>query len=556
MNNSFYRAFEERYRGSRELILQRLRVYATLTEPLTELYQPASALDLGCGRGEWLELLGEAGFDASGVDLDDSMLIACHERGLRATRADALATLHALPDDSLTLVSAFHLVEHIPFDDVRALIAESLRVLKPGGILIMETPNPENLVVGTSDFYNDPSHLRPIPPKLLLFATEHAGFARQLVMRLQEAPALPGAAAVSLYNVLAGASPDFSVVAQKGAPGMDLSAFDPGFAGTYGIDVHNLAQRYDIGQDERIVETRAQLAQLSDRSEHETARVGHEASQALLGMRQLQMEHQQLSEQVQRMDQASDELAQRMVAVQSDRQAGMAALLEEQQKQLAAVAAENDAVFLRRLEAHLAVERQDRDRALADASAIAEEQARVLARQLMTLQDQNAHSEALIRLVVARLATVDEHTTGLHARVEQAEALAAHMSERMLDLLASRSWRLTSPLRVIGGALRRRGDRRAGPHGLAPQLVGGVLRRLRFRHAGSIVQRFPWLHRQLYRVMFQADDLARLAAAQPEPEQEVQPDMPPAEVLPTGVDLSPRALAIYRRLKRLPRNGN
>src|SRR5437763_8718032 len=83
---SFYRAFEDRYRGAREIIKDRLRAYARFTDPLLGLPRPAglapAALDLGCGRGEWLELLGEAGFAARGVDLDDGMLAACRERGL------------------------------------------------------------------------------------------------------------------------------------------------------------------------------------------------------------------------------------------------------------------------------------------------------------------------------------------------------------------------------------------------------------------------------------------------------------------------------------------
>jgi O-antigen chain-terminating methyltransferase len=245
MSDPFYKAFEDRYRGSREIITERLRAYLPFIEPLAALRQPARALDIGCGRGEWLELASAAGFEASGVDIDDGMLAACRERGLAVQTADGLQTLRALPDASLAMVSAFHVVEHIPFEDVRALVAEALRVLQPGGLLILETPNPENLVVGASSFYRDPSHLRPLPPELLSFAAEYAGFARQLVVRLQEPAELHAGAALRLQHVLEGVSPDYAVVAQKAAEPALLARFDAAFGAQYGVSLGLVTHRYD-----------------------------------------------------------------------------------------------------------------------------------------------------------------------------------------------------------------------------------------------------------------------------------------------------------------------
>ena len=85
----------------------------------------------------------------------------------------------------------------------------------PGGLLIMETPNPENIVVATRNFYLDPTHQRPIPPMLLAFVAEYAGFARVKTLRLQESKELVNKGDVSLQDVFAGASPDYAVVAQK-----------------------------------------------------------------------------------------------------------------------------------------------------------------------------------------------------------------------------------------------------------------------------------------------------------------------------------------------------
>jgi O-antigen chain-terminating methyltransferase len=265
MSGDFYRAFEDRYRGSRAMIGERLQVYLPFVAPLADAgaeTRPA-ALDLGCGRGEWLELLGKHGFAARGVDLDDGMLAACRERGLEVETADAIGSLRALPDNSMAVVSAFHLVEHLPFDAVQALVEQSLRVLQPGGLLIMETPNPENPMVGACRFYLDPSHERPIPPNLLSFMTEHAGFARQKVLPLQEDPQLH-TAPVHLINVLDGASPDYGVVAQKAAGAGVLEQFDLPFGRAFGIGITELAQRFEEGQQ-------AALSALAERQQRQAA---------------------------------------------------------------------------------------------------------------------------------------------------------------------------------------------------------------------------------------------------------------------------------------------
>ncbi|WP_136417626.1 class I SAM-dependent methyltransferase [Herbaspirillum sp. ST 5-3] len=256
MNDLFYKAYEDRHRGSRELILSRLRAYIPFLKPLAALYQPADAIDLGCGRGEWLELLGKAGFEATGADLDEGMLAECRARGLNAQRADALDVLRAMPDNSKALVSAFHVVEHMPFNEVRLLVQEGLRVLKPGGLLILETPNSENLMVGAYEFYKDPSHTRPVPWELLQFVVEHAGFQRNVIMRLQERPELRSGLNIRLINVLKDVSPDYAVVAQKNAGSETLSVFDHAFSFNYGLSLESLAQRYDSQINNRIAEAK------------------------------------------------------------------------------------------------------------------------------------------------------------------------------------------------------------------------------------------------------------------------------------------------------------
>lgn len=214
-STGFYRAFEERFYAPRSMIKELRKQYLPFIEPLRQLYPGAASFDIGCGRGEWLELMLEHGFNPFGMDLDEGMLQAARELKLPALQGDAVAHLRSLSDESMAVISAFHVVEHITFEQLRTVITESKRVLMPGGLLIMETPNPENIVVATRNFYLDPTHIRPIPPMLLQYIADYEGYARSRVVRLQERPDLRTATDIRIIDILSGVSPDYAVVAQK-----------------------------------------------------------------------------------------------------------------------------------------------------------------------------------------------------------------------------------------------------------------------------------------------------------------------------------------------------
>ena len=229
------------------LIKSRLEVYLPFVWPLLQNGQDATdiALDLGCGRGEWLELLTEQGWLAKGVDQDSGMLEACREQNLKADKGDALDYLHAMEDNSAAVITGFHIAEHLPFEKLKTLVEQSFRVLKPGGLLILETPNPENLVVSTTNFYLDPTHERSLPPLLLSFLAEHVGFKRVKTLRLQEATDLLDSESLSLVDVFNGVSPDYAVIAQKDASQNILKSFDEVFSKDYGVSLNELANLYD-----------------------------------------------------------------------------------------------------------------------------------------------------------------------------------------------------------------------------------------------------------------------------------------------------------------------
>ena len=268
MSDQFYRAFEEKFRGPRGLIQQRLEVYLPFVQPVCAAYPEALVLDLGCGRGEWLELLQKNGIAALGVDLDTGMLEACQQINLKVQCQDALESLKQLQDGSASVVSAFHLVEHLPFDRVKDLVAECHRVLKPGGLLIMETPNPENFMVATHNFYLDPTHLRPIPPDLLAFVPEYLGYESVKILRLQETDGVKTHPNLSMLDVLTGASPDYAVVAQKAGHTALKQSLQALFDQAFGISGYALLERQrlqanDIGfkLEKSISKTEILLAQ-------------------------------------------------------------------------------------------------------------------------------------------------------------------------------------------------------------------------------------------------------------------------------------------------------
>jgi O-antigen chain-terminating methyltransferase len=101
----------------------------------------------------------------------------CIDRGLDVKIEDALAYLKTLPDNAVGALTGFHIIEHLELDVFIALLEEAHRVVRPGGIVIFETPNPENVVVGSCNFYIDPTHQRPLPPVLTQFLVEAGGFA-------------------------------------------------------------------------------------------------------------------------------------------------------------------------------------------------------------------------------------------------------------------------------------------------------------------------------------------------------------------------------------------
>jgi SAM-dependent methyltransferase len=164
-----YFAFESRMRGSTEIIRDRQRPY------VDDFREAAPVLDVGCGRGEFLALLREAGIEARGVDLNADMVAYARGEGLDVEQADAVEHLHELEDGSLGGVFAAQLVEHLPAPTLVRLLELAAAKLRPGGVLVAETINPLS-PLALRNYYADLTHAQPLVPETLELLARQAGF--------------------------------------------------------------------------------------------------------------------------------------------------------------------------------------------------------------------------------------------------------------------------------------------------------------------------------------------------------------------------------------------
>ena len=218
MESDFYLEFENKFRGSREQVHDILSNYNGLIQHIIEIDEKPTLLDIGCGRGEWLQKCSDKGFKSTGIEINNAMVETCHNFGLEIIKGDALDILKDLPDNCFSLITAFHIIEHISFDSIQNILVECNRVLKKEGLLILETPSIDNLSISSQNFYIDPTHINPINPDLLSFMLGRVGFDMVKVFYINGGP-LQNKDKYSITRILNGVAQDLMLLASKSNEG-------------------------------------------------------------------------------------------------------------------------------------------------------------------------------------------------------------------------------------------------------------------------------------------------------------------------------------------------
>jgi 2-polyprenyl-3-methyl-5-hydroxy-6-metoxy-1,4-benzoquinol methylase len=163
-----YQAFSDRFRGSENHVRGSQQFY------LGRFH--GEVLDIGCGQGEFLEVMREAGVSAKGIDQSEESIANCRAKGLEVEQADLFTYLSAAADKSLDGIFSSQVVEHLPVNGIPAMIQLCAAKLREGGLIAIETPNPACLAIFATHFYLDPTHVRPVPSQLLAFYLQESGF--------------------------------------------------------------------------------------------------------------------------------------------------------------------------------------------------------------------------------------------------------------------------------------------------------------------------------------------------------------------------------------------
>ena len=206
IDDAFYVALENHFRGARDLISERQSTYMSRLSPVISAEHPL--VDLGCGRGEWLRVLKSHSVPARGVDSNSVCILECRENELDVVQGDLLGFLRQQADASIGTYTLFQVLEHLPFNVLLETMREMKRTLVKGGQVIAEVPNAKNLRVASGTFWIDPTHNRPLYPEFLLFMAQEVGFASQDGLYVNDMSpeldltGLPDGARIALERVL------------------------------------------------------------------------------------------------------------------------------------------------------------------------------------------------------------------------------------------------------------------------------------------------------------------------------------------------------------------
>jgi len=214
MQTNFYFDFENKFRGNREAIMKQFSSYDKLVEKVVENNSFNRFVDIGCGRGEWVEKWKDKVEDTIGIECDAKMIDVCRSNGLNVIEGNATDIISKFKDHSISLVTIFHVIEHLDHKQLIELLEQIERVLTNEGVLIMETPSIDNLIVSTKMFYLDHTHINHINPDGIKFSMENLGlkFVKYFYIH---GGALQNSSPLKITRLLNGVAQDLLIVSTK-----------------------------------------------------------------------------------------------------------------------------------------------------------------------------------------------------------------------------------------------------------------------------------------------------------------------------------------------------
>ena len=217
MKSSTYLEFEDRFRGERNSIIKQFKNYDKLINLAIKDIDEPKMLDIGCGRGEWLQYWSNLIPNSYGIEIDHSMIEICRDFGLNIIEGDAIEAIKKIKDNTISIITIFHVIEHLEQDILSNIILECNRVLNDNGLLIIETPSIDNLTVSTKSFYLDPTHINHINPEGISFLIEKAGFSKVKYYYIHGGP-LENTDPWKLSRIFNGVGQDLLILATKNEP--------------------------------------------------------------------------------------------------------------------------------------------------------------------------------------------------------------------------------------------------------------------------------------------------------------------------------------------------
>ncbi len=214
MKSDYYLNFENQFRGESTSINEQFSKYLELIKLSLDVNESSKLLDIGSGRGEWLQICKQVVHECIGIENDSHMVQLCRKKGLNILEDDAILALNKISSNSISIITAFHIIEHMEHKTIINLLSECYRVLNSKGILIIETPSIDNLVVSANNFYVDPTHITHINSDALIFDIRNVGFSDVKEFNIHGGP-LQNDKHSKITRVFNGIAQDLLVIAVK-----------------------------------------------------------------------------------------------------------------------------------------------------------------------------------------------------------------------------------------------------------------------------------------------------------------------------------------------------